>query len=250
MPLTYIRKFERFRSHVSFVFDGPLSELEAKQKAGWLGTWIGEQGREIYKTLTWADGEKEDPATVLDKFASYIRPRKNKRIARHRFKQRKQGATESFDRFLKELRLLLMDCEYADSDDMLIDAMIAGVKEKQVQERLLDKGEDLTLAKAIEIPQQFEMSQQQIRIVRKRKTRKCHQWQQEQSMQLLLIKNDTTLYKQSPCRDSQETNSRTVQNVGNIHNMCGTKENVLLKALYVHTVTSQTTGQRFAATVA
>ena len=82
-------------------------------------------------------------------------------------KQRKQGATESFDRFLKELWLLLMECEYADFyADMLIDAIIAGVKEKRVQERLLDKGEDLTLAKAIEIPQQFEMSQQQIRIVR------------------------------------------------------------------------------------
>ncbi|XP_030623997.1 seizure 6-like protein [Chanos chanos] len=41
-----------------------------------------------------------------------------------------------------------------------------GVREKQVQQRLLDKGEDLTLPKAIEIPQQFEMSQKQIKIVR------------------------------------------------------------------------------------
>lgn len=49
---------------------------------------------------------------------------------------------------------------------MLIDAIIAGVREKRVQERLLDKGEELTLAKAIEIPQQYEMSQQQIKIVR------------------------------------------------------------------------------------
>ena len=151
---------------MSFVFDGPLLELEAKRKAGWLGTWIVEQGREIYKTLTWADGEKENPVTVLDKFANYVRPRKNKRIARHRFKQRKQGATEGFDHFLKDLKLLLMDCEYADSEDMLIDAIIAGIREKRVQERLFDKGEDLTLAKAIEIPQQFEMSQKQIRIVR------------------------------------------------------------------------------------
>ncbi|KAL7374435.1 hypothetical protein ABVT39_000466 [Epinephelus coioides] len=55
-----------------------------------------------------------------------------------------------------------MDCEYADSDNMLIDAIIAGVREKRVQERLLDKGEDLMLAKDIEIPQQFEMSQKQM----------------------------------------------------------------------------------------
>ena len=60
------QEFERFRSHVDFVFAGPLSELEAKQRAGWLGTWIGEQGREIYRTLNWTDdAEKQDPVKVL-----------------------------------------------------------------------------------------------------------------------------------------------------------------------------------------
>lgn len=59
-----------------------------------------------------------------------------------------------------------MDCEYADPDDMLIDAIIVGVTKKLAQERLLDRGEDLTLSKALEIPQQFEMSQRQMKIVR------------------------------------------------------------------------------------
>lgn len=49
---------------------------------------------------------------------------------------------------------------------MLIDAIIAGVREKRVQERLLDKGEALTLPKALEIAQQFELSQKQIQIIR------------------------------------------------------------------------------------
>ncbi len=49
---------------------------------------------------------------------------------------------------------------------MLTDAIIAGRREKWVQERLLDRGEDLTLSKALEIPQQFEMSQIQMEIVR------------------------------------------------------------------------------------
>ena len=39
------QEFSRFRSHVRFVFDGPLSKLKAVEKAGWLGTWIGPQGR-------------------------------------------------------------------------------------------------------------------------------------------------------------------------------------------------------------
>lgn len=159
------QEFDRFRSHVNFFFDGPLSELTAKQQAGWLGTWIGGQEREIYKTLTWEDGKRDDPEEVLKKSEKYIRPRKNKRIACHCFKQRKQGAGQSFDHFVKDLRLMLMDCAYAEPDDMLIDAIIAGVFEKRVQERLLDKGEDLTLAKAIEIPQQYEMSQKQVKLV-------------------------------------------------------------------------------------
>lgn len=52
-------KTSRFHSRVTFVFDGPLSDLAAKQQAVWLGTWIGEQGREFYKTLAWEEGEKE-----------------------------------------------------------------------------------------------------------------------------------------------------------------------------------------------
>lgn len=101
--------------------------------------------------LPWAAGKKEEPSKVLDKFAGYIRPRKNKRVARHRFKQKRQGPNESFDKFVEDLGLMLMDCEYADSDDMLVDAITARVRGKRVQERLLDKGEELTLAKAIEL---------------------------------------------------------------------------------------------------
>ena len=59
-----------------------------------------------------------------------------------------------------------MDCEYTDPDDILIDSIIDGVHAKKLQERLLDRGEELTLAKAIEIGQQYEMSQKQVRVVR------------------------------------------------------------------------------------
>lgn len=48
---------------------------------------------------------------------------------------------------------------------MLVDAIIAGVREKRVQERLLERGESLTLNKAIELTQQFEISQKQMKIV-------------------------------------------------------------------------------------
>ena len=70
------------------------------------------------------------------KFEDYIRPRKNERIARHCFKLRKQTSEESFDNVVKDIGLLLLDCEYNEPDDMLTDVIIGGVCEKRVQERL------------------------------------------------------------------------------------------------------------------
>ena len=112
------------------------------------------------------EGEKQDPVKVLDKLESYVRPRKNKRISRHKLKLRKQGQGEPFDNFVKDLRLILMDCEYIDPDGILIDSIIDGVQAKKLQEKLLDRGEELTLADAIKIGQQYELSQKQVRFVR------------------------------------------------------------------------------------
>ena len=45
------QEFRRFRNHVSFVLSGPLADIPELRQAGWLGTWIGEQGCQIYQTL-------------------------------------------------------------------------------------------------------------------------------------------------------------------------------------------------------
>jgi hypothetical protein len=75
-------EFRRFRDHVSFVFEGPLDEASDAQKAGWLGTWLGSTGREIFKTLTFADdADKKKANVILAKLEDYVRPRKNKRVA-------------------------------------------------------------------------------------------------------------------------------------------------------------------------
>lgn len=77
-------------------FAGPLSGRSAKEQAGWLGPWIVEQGTEIYTTLDWGGGEKEDPIKVLEKLTRYIRPRKNKRIARQAEETRYKWAFRPF----------------------------------------------------------------------------------------------------------------------------------------------------------
>ena len=160
------QEFKRFKEHVSFVFAGPLSKATNAERAGWLGMWVGQQGRELHKTFSWAEGEKEDPGKVLGKYEEYVSPRKNKRVSRFRFHQRVQKEDESFDTFLKDLRLLAMDCQFHDTEDILIDGIINGSRHKKVQERLLYEGQELTLTKSIQIARQFELSQQQLREMR------------------------------------------------------------------------------------
>ena len=53
---------------------------------------------------------------------------------------------------------------HVDPDDVLIDAIIAGVWHMKVQERLLDQGSDLT-PKALSIGRQYENSQSQQKLM-------------------------------------------------------------------------------------
>ncbi|GFR94330.1 centrin-1 [Elysia marginata] len=147
-----------------FIFNGPLSGTTEKQKCGWVGTWIGEEGREIYKTLQIA--EADDVGVVFRKFEEHVRPKKNKRMSRHKLKNRKQTSTETFTNYVKDLMVILMDCEYENPEDILIDCIIDGVADAKLQEKLLDRGGGLTLAKALELGQQHHESKNQLRMLR------------------------------------------------------------------------------------
>lgn len=68
--------------------------------------WIGKHGREVFITFEWGESEEDDPKKILDKFEVYVRPRKNKRAARFKVRQRRQHEGESFDNFFKDLRLI------------------------------------------------------------------------------------------------------------------------------------------------
>ena len=105
-------RIQKVRTARRVQFLGTLATADMKHRAGWLGMWIGQQGREIFKTFTFEEGEKENPDKILQKLEYYVRPRKNKRVARYRLHQRKQQDGETFDNFLKDLRLLVMDCEH------------------------------------------------------------------------------------------------------------------------------------------
>lgn len=50
--------------------------------------------------------------------------RENKRVARFMVMQGKPQEGKSFENFVKEIRFILVDSEYAETDDILTDAII------------------------------------------------------------------------------------------------------------------------------
>ena len=85
---------------------------------------------------------------------------------RHRFWKRVQKEGEPFDRWVKDLRMIAKDCEYAEEDNMIRDNIVFSVWDKKVQERMLRKS-DLTLKDAMEYCRAAESSQSQLAEIRR-----------------------------------------------------------------------------------
>ena len=60
----------------------------------------------------------------------------------------------------------MLECDYRDNDDVMVDCIIGGGHDKKLQGRLFEKGEATTPTKVIEIGQHFEQSHKQLCIVR------------------------------------------------------------------------------------
>jgi hypothetical protein len=170
------QEFHRFTTHCGFMFSGPLSAKRQVEKVGYLMTYIGDKGREIYSTFTWepanTDGEGHDvPAEndtvkgVTDKFRIHCAPKKNEIRATVNFNRRRQNTSERFDDFVIALRILVKDCGYAESDRMMRDAIVLRAQHDTVREKCLDEGDALTLDKAIQIGQNQEAAQESMRAI-------------------------------------------------------------------------------------
>ena len=165
------KEFSRFRQHCDFTFRGPLAAKSEVERVNYLMTFIGDKGRELYTTFTFAPATEDDPAEsdtlegVYAKYAAYVQPKKNQIRAAVNFHRRKQGPTERFDNFVTDLRLLVKDCGYSDEDRMIRDAIVLNAQSTTVREKCLDKGDELTLDVAIRIGQSHEMSQDSLKVI-------------------------------------------------------------------------------------
>ena len=78
----------------------------------------------------------------------------------YKFQARVQAEGEPFENFVTDLKLLVNDCSYPEDEKMVHDRIVFSVHNPNIPEKLINKGNELTLDSAIEMAQSYEVCKQ------------------------------------------------------------------------------------------
>ena len=155
-------EWQKFKLHVELIFSGPLNNKTEEERVSYLLLWIGQPGREIYKT--WSDISADDAKkleTFYIRFKNHVQPKLNPIFARYRFNNEVQGS-DSIDAFVTRLKNKAQDCSFKENDYMIRDRIVFGCSCEKCREKLINEGDKLTMDKAIQIVQNYEYCQKQL----------------------------------------------------------------------------------------
>uniref|UniRef100_A0A803KB09 Gypsy retrotransposon integrase-like protein 1 n=1 Tax=Xenopus tropicalis TaxID=8364 RepID=A0A803KB09_XENTR len=175
---------EQFKPPNALIFSGNLSEnwrrWEQKlqlyltatgackypeaQKIAILLHTIGEEGLELYNTMNVVYGTPEAPTMneLLAQFRKHCNPRKNSVFERYQFWTHPMPDTGGIDKFQTELKLKAKDCEFKDTEDLMLrDKIVFSITNPALKEKLL-ADPDLTLEKAVSICRIKETTKAQV----------------------------------------------------------------------------------------
>ena len=109
---------------------------DAKRQKALLLYQAGPRVREIFAQLPETGGED---AFVLakEKLTEYFEPQQNKRYEVYRFRETKQGNTETLDSFHTRLRNMAKTCEFADETFEIEEQIIIGGRSSRIRKRAL-----------------------------------------------------------------------------------------------------------------
>ena len=89
---------------------------------------------------------------IFDKFATYVEPKSNFRIAWYQLQGFRQSDDESVDSLMARCKKQAQKCRFSEEEieDRLVEQLIIGTREPKVQEALLGKEDKLKLDKAMD----------------------------------------------------------------------------------------------------
>ena len=166
--------WKKWKQNMEFYLTAVMRGRTEEEKYSVFLFLIGEQGRDVFNTMTWGIKEdeqgnptNEDNITVQElfkKFEDYCLPKKNVVVERRKFLRKNQHDDEAFDQYMTELKILASTCEFGELHDSLLTyKVVDGIRSEKIRDVLLRKGADMTLEKAINICRTDEITRMQMK---------------------------------------------------------------------------------------
>ena len=135
-----LTEIEQFKADCKILFDGPLSDLKDKQRAGLIVNWLGREATQILNSI---DAEINSTQEVFEALERVFQPESNQTLAHFKFRKMQQRVGQTCNSYMSELRLALPECKYKnDADELLKDQFIFGIENKEIQDHLLGEISD------------------------------------------------------------------------------------------------------------
>ena len=155
-----ITAFARFKQKCQLMFSSVLKDADDEEKVSYILLWSGEKGLDIYNSWTFTkEEERKKPAIIFERFENQLEPKTSHGIHRYTLQGMRQEQSEPVDDFISRLKNLAAKCQFRDStevEDRVLDQLIWGSKNPDVQKSLIGRDKSLTLAGAIEIARSHE----------------------------------------------------------------------------------------------
>ncbi len=167
-----------FKQDVDWYIDSQgKSDATHKVRIGLFMNIAGKEAQDIFHTLGLSDEDKKKYDKVTDAYKNYCNPRKRVLFERHIFTRSKQEGNdesgETVDQYLTRLKTLVKNCEYADSDEMVRDQFVFGLRDNGpggIMERIF-REENIDLTKAVDMARASEASKSQMKLLRERENK-------------------------------------------------------------------------------
>ena len=168
-------RYKKWKSKVELIFRSALSKATPEEKTAYLKYWMGDEGLPLIEKwestgkLDYSNAE-ETPATeggrrrilssgfkvqtYWDLLEEEFKPKGNKLISIIELWTRSKQGNKTLNEWLTYVYNLVEACNYGDSTDRIIrDVLIIGCESDRAKDRIIRRGETITLNETIEILQ-------------------------------------------------------------------------------------------------
>ena len=168
-------RYKKWKSKIELIFRSALSKATPEEKTAYLKYWMGDEGLPLIEKwestgkLDYSNAE-ETPATeggrrrilssgfkvqtYWDLLEEEFKPKGNKLISIIELWTRSKQGNKTLNEWLTYVYNLVEACNYGDSTDRIIrDVLIIGCESDRAKDRIIQRGETITLNETIEILQ-------------------------------------------------------------------------------------------------